>query len=264
MYTLFEAIDDFLRGRRIFAPEAPLAGRLRWLVVFVVAFGVFYGAVMGSYSGLAPGRFQQLLYSGVKVPLLLLTTFLLCLPSFFVANTLAGLRDDFGQALRAVVGTQSCVTIVLASLAPFTAVWYLSNDNYRQAVLFNAVMFGVASAAAQVVVRRYYAPLIRRSPRHRHMLRVWFVLYVFVGIQMGWVLRPFIGNPNVPPAFFRTEAWGNAYVAVGRLIAGTVGDLGIGPLLRLWLLAGVLPLALIFTAFYLYHVIGEKHRPGAS
>ena len=27
------------------------------------------------------------------------------------------------------------------------------------------------------------------------MLRTWLVIYVFVGIQMGWVLRPFVGSP---------------------------------------------------------------------
>ena len=28
------------------------------------------------------------------------------------------------------------------------------------------------------------------------MLRTWIVIYVFVGIQMGWVPRPFIGDPK--------------------------------------------------------------------
>lgn len=32
--------------------------------------------------------------------------------------------------------------------------------------------------------------------------------------QMGWVLRPFIGNPTLPVTFFRAEQWGNAYVEV--------------------------------------------------
>ena len=114
MRVFFRAIDDFLHGRGAFAVEAPLSGRLRWLFALLAVCGVFYGAVMGTYSGLAPGRVHQLLYSGVKVPLLLLVTFLLCLPSFFVVNTIAGLRDDFGQVLRALVATQSCVTVVLA------------------------------------------------------------------------------------------------------------------------------------------------------
>ncbi len=260
MYTLLQTIDDFLRGRGAFAPEAPLAGRLRWLVVLVITCGPFYGAVMGTFSGLAPGRFHQLLYSGVKVPLLLLATFLLCLPSFFVINTIAGLREDFGRVLRALIGTQSCVTVVLASLAPLTVVWYVFSADYQLALLFNAVMFGIASFAAQVVVRRYYGPLIRRSKRHRQLLRVWLLLYVFVGIQMAWVLRPFIGDPRLPVAFFRSEAWGNAYVVVAHLVVHAVNRTGIAPLLWVWLIAGVLPLALIFAGFYIYHVVHERHR----
>jgi len=157
------------------------------------------------------------------VPLLLLATFVLCLPSFFVVNTLAGLRDDFGQVLRALVATQSCVTVVLAALAPITAFWYVSCRDYGLVLLFNMVMFGVATLAAQIVVRRYYRPLIAREPRHRRLLWAWFALYAFVGVQMGWVLRPFIGNPETPVAFFRAEAWGNAYVVVGGLVLQAVG-----------------------------------------
>ena len=36
---------------------------------------------------------------------------------------------------------------------------------------------------------------------------------------MGWVLRPFIGDPSLPVAFFRQGAWGNAHVVVAGLIA---------------------------------------------
>lgn len=219
MRKFLELADEFLRGRDRFAPDAPVARRLKWLFAFVVIFGTFYGVVMGCFTGIAPGRLHQLIYSGVKVPMLLLVTFALCLPSFFVFNTIAGLRDDFDQSLRAVIAAQACVSIVLAALAPVTAFFYASNTNYSMAVLFNGLMFAVASVTAQRVVRRYYAPLIRRSPRHRILMYAWFFLYIFVGIQMGWVLRPFIGDPNVPVAFLRREAWGNAYVVIMQLIA---------------------------------------------
>jgi len=222
-HGFLQVIDDFLRGQGAFAIEAPHRGRIRWLVLLVLACGLFYGAVMGTYGGLAPDRLHQLLYSGVKVPLLLLVTFLLCLPFFFVVNTVAGLGDDFGLALRALMAAQACVTVVLASLAPITIVWYFSCKDYSLAILFNAVMFGIASITAQVVVRRYYRSLMDRSPRHRHLLYVWFILYAFVGIQMGWVLRPFIGDPDLPVAFFRSGAWGNAYVVLARLIIKGLG-----------------------------------------
>jgi hypothetical protein len=50
------------------------------------------------------------------------------------------------------------------------------------------------------------------------MLRIWIIIYVFVRIQMGWVLRPFIGNPRAPVQFFREGAWSNACEFVLQLI----------------------------------------------
>ncbi len=40
--------------------------------------------------------------------------------------------------------------------------------------------------------------------RHtRLVFRCWIVLFSLVGAQMGWVLRPFIGNPDLPFTLFR-------------------------------------------------------------
>jgi hypothetical protein len=55
------------------------------------------------------------------------------------------------------------------------------------------------------------------------MLRGWLALYAFVGVQMGWVLRPFIGQIGEPTTFFRSEAWGNAYVKVLELVLDVIG-----------------------------------------
>jgi hypothetical protein len=35
---------------------------------------------------------------------------------------------------------------------------------------------------------------------------------------MGWVLRPFVGDPNRPFSLFREDTWGNAYLIVFQLI----------------------------------------------
>ena len=35
----------------------------------------------------------------------------------------------------------------------------------------------------------------------------WFVLYAFVSIKVGWVLRPFIGDPALPTEFLREGKW---------------------------------------------------------
>lgn len=217
MKTFLLHADDVLRARPWEAETRHARSQFLSLALFIAVFGAVYGAVLGSFGGFAGDRIFQVIYSALKVPLLLLATFALSLPSFFVINTLAGLRVDFPQALRALVATQAGLTMILASFAPFTALWYLSYGNYRAAVLFNAFMFGTASLAAQRLLRSFYRPLIERNPRHRSLLWLWLTIYAFVGIQMGWILRPFVGDPNSPTHFFRREVWGNAYVIIAKL-----------------------------------------------
>ncbi|MGE3821524.1 MAG: hypothetical protein AB7I30_19100 [Isosphaeraceae bacterium] len=208
MNGLSRLIEGVLQGR----PSARSWG-------LAVACGMGYGLVMGSFGG----RVGQSVLSALKVPLLLSTTVALSLPSFFIVNTLRGLRADFGEVLRALIGSQAALTVVLVSLAPLTAFFYASTTNYRAAILFNGLMFGAASVAAQVPLRRSYRQLIERDPRHRGLIGLWLLLYAFVGIQMGWVLRPFIGDPTGPTQFFREGAWDNAYMAVAGMVAEVLG-----------------------------------------
>jgi hypothetical protein len=147
----FQFSDLVLRGQRPAARPGegihlPLLGSL---ILALLVYGMFYGGVMGTYGGFAGARMWQVVYSGVKVPLLLIVTFLLSLPSFFVLNTLVGLRHDFPRVLGALVATQAGLTVILSALAPFTAFWYVSGSGYQAAILFNGVMFGVASFGAQ-------------------------------------------------------------------------------------------------------------------
>jgi hypothetical protein len=210
--------DRILRGSPVEADRAPPARTLLRSLASTLIAGMIYGAVMGTFGGFGGDRVWQIVFSSLKVPLLLVATFALSLPSFFVLNSLFGVRSDFAEVLRALLAAQAGLTIILAGLAPYTAFWYVSFDNYRVAILFNALIFAVASFAAQWLLRRYYMPLIARNRRHRLMLRTWLVVYAFVGIQMGWILRPFIGAPGLPAQFFREETWGNAYVIVARMI----------------------------------------------
>jgi hypothetical protein len=126
--------------------------------------------------------------------------------------------DKMRDVLRALLAAQAVLTIVLASLAPLTMVFYASTRDYDAWLLFNALMFAIASFAAQRFLRRQYRALIGRNPVHRRLLYVWLTIFAFVGIQMGWVLRPFIGQPNRPVQFFRHGAWGNAYVEIAQTL----------------------------------------------
>jgi len=215
MGGLLESADALLRGRE-------RAWSWKVLALVIVVFGPVYGAVMGSYAFAGPERLLQVLYSAVKVPMLLLVTTGICLPGFFVISTVAGVRDDFRASFAAILSGQATMSVMLAALAPVTALVYVSGAPYGVALLTNAAMFAVGTGAAQFVMRRDYRVLIARRPRHRALLVFWAVLYAFVGIQLGWTLRPFIGVPGWFPTFLRDEPLTNAYVEVWAIVRRAV------------------------------------------
>jgi len=216
--------DDILRRAPWVTEQFGTRRAVVRMIGCLILFGLIYGAAMGSFRALAsqPQWLRQAAYSAAKVPLLLTATFLISLPNYFVLNSLFGLRNDFAQAVRALVAAQAGFAIVLAALAPMTLLWYASSAVYQHALLFNGVMFLVASVAAQFLVRGYYKPLIARNRRHRTLLWCWLGVYTLVAIQMAWLLRPFLGSPAEKVQFLRPEAWDNAYVIVARLVWRTL------------------------------------------
>ncbi len=225
MSSLLASADDVLRRAAWTTRSAEVRSSLVRLAACLMAFALWYGAVMGAFRGLT-GQDQwlrQMIYAAMKVPLLLTASFALGLPSFFVLSTLFGLRRDFAESVRALVAAQAGLAIVLAALSPLTLLWYASSVDYQQALLFNGAMFATASVAAQYLLLAYYRPLLQRDPRHRRMLACWALIYILVAIQLAWLLRPFIGSPNADVQFLRPEAWDNAYVKVGQLIWRAVG-----------------------------------------
>lgn len=225
MYGLFATADGVLRRDAWTTRSTELRTALPRLVGCLVAWGLAYGAIMGAYRGLN-GYDQwllQIVYSAVKVPLLLSASFIISLPSFFVLSTLFGLRRDFGESVRAIVAAQAGLAVVLASFSPLTLLWYASSPDYALALIVNGIMFAAASLTAQQLLRSYYLSLIARNPRHRRMLACWGFAYVLVAIQLAWLMRPFIGSPNRDVQFLRPEAWDNAYVVIARLVWHALG-----------------------------------------
>lgn len=200
------------------------------LLGIVVVCGAAYGLVMGTLPGRGarPTGERELaaLYAALKVPILLTGATFVCLPNFFVVNALFGLRGDFAAATRGILSAQGTVAVCLLSLAPVTAVVYVSGASYPVALAWNACAFALAALGGQRTLARHYRPLVARRPRHRQAVGAWLVLYVFVSIKLAWILRPFVGDPALPVEFLRAEKWQeNPYVNLFWTAAWLVGSL---------------------------------------
>lgn len=240
-----------LRGGTV---EVPAGG----LSVVIVALGMIFGVCMGCFALLKVGGpvTMQMVASAVKVPLLFILTLLVTLPSLYVSNALVGSRLSLGSMLRLLVASMGVLVAVLASLGPIVAFFSFVTDNYSFIVLLNVVVFAASGFLGlsfllqtlhrlSVVEKERALPIevvehveaekgtpspastpgaLDRMEGHvlgkhvKTVFRVWMVLFGLVGAQMGWVLRPFIGDPNRPFTWFR-ERDSNFFEAVFNALA---------------------------------------------
>lgn len=211
-----DAVDHFLKRGGGRGPEwAELPASLP--LVLGIACGAIAGAAIGGYHGVAGDRFLMLVYAGLKVPLLFGATLLLAVPAFYVLNLVFGVGDDFREVWAGLADYQLSVSIQLLALTPVTLLLNLTMGDYRLAQAWSTLMFAYAAWAARRSLSYRYRVLVRRNPVHARLRVAWFVLYAFVGVQFGWVLRPFLGHPDRPVEFLRDEV-GNAYVEVARVL----------------------------------------------
>jgi hypothetical protein len=251
----FLDLDRLLRGELTRAESlqrgsvevAP--GRLSLVLVILC---MVYGACMGAFAVFGPrgGHAMQVVASMLKVPALFFLTLLATLPSLYVFNALVGSRLTLPAVIRLLGAALGVNVAVLVSLGPIVAFFSVSTTSYPFMVLFDVLAFAVSGVLGQLfllqVLQRLslaqsqpdtivdrpepaepdpdspgaLTPLDRQVPsRHvRSVFRLWLVVFALVGSQMGWILRPFVGNPGVPVQFFREDSFTNAYVAVVEMI----------------------------------------------
>lgn len=238
MSDLLRQLDRLLRGdftRPDELGQGRVAVPLRTLVVACLLCGVVYGLCMGLYaatSGLERGALQ-FASSAFKVPLLFLLTLVVTFPSLYVFAALAGSSLRVHDMLRLLVAAVTVDMAVLASFGPVTVFFTVFTTSYPFVALLNVIFFLIAGAVslgflmrAVGAVFRDDAPAAQGAPsqsRARSIIRVWIVIYGVVGTQMGWILRPFIGNPELPFVWFRHHRESNVFAALLDLLRDVGG-----------------------------------------
>jgi len=223
------------------------------LASVILILGMIYGLCMGSFGLFqhGPRAVPQLLATAGKVPLLFLLTLLVTFPSLYVFNALIGSRLSLGSTLRLIIAAMAIMLAVLASLGTIVAFFSASTTDYSFILLLNVIVFSVSgflgmkfllqtlhrltltqtaeeSAAAEPSAVPEPGGALDKTENQAisanvtKIFRIWIVVFGLVGAQMAWVLRPFIGAPNVEFTLFRARE-SNFFEAVGRALTHLLG-----------------------------------------
>src|SRR5512146_1539290 len=186
-----------------------LGRKLLYSTLTVVGLAGFFGLVAGAYSGPA-----QAISAGIKLPLLFFATFVICFPAFYVVQVLVGSRLRLPQVVVLVFGALSLTSILLAAFVPVIAFFLLTGANYYFQHLLNIAIAGIAGAYGMYEGLAVVCDKRGVYPRKAlTIMRAWALLFAFVGVQLAWNLRPFLGDRNRPFRGFGSYQ-GNFYAAV--------------------------------------------------
>jgi hypothetical protein len=170
----------------------------------------------------------QSLFTAIKFPLLI---FLTCAGNALVNGMLAqvlGSGLSMRQTFCAILMSFAVASVVLVGLSPITCFVVLNAPDLasdRKVIGHSVVLLThvlVISYAGIVANRHLLRVLVRTSDtpvRATAVLFGWLTGNLFLGAQLAWVLRPFIGSPQLGVAFLRQDPLrGNFYEAVWRAL----------------------------------------------
>jgi hypothetical protein len=223
----FGIIEKILRNRLEFFAEiregVGLQAKMKGMIISSVSFFAIYGAVLGSSHSL-----WQTLSSAVKLPLLFIATLFVCVPSLYFFGLLFGSKQSLRQNMSLILTAVTVTGVLLLSLAPITMFFLLTTTHahYQFFKLLNVGIFAVSGLMGVVFLYQGMKVVsgveLEGANTRRWVLFIWMFVYAFVGSQMAWTIRPFIGAPGVEFELFR-QLGGNFYSNVLYSIGDIMG-----------------------------------------
>ena len=181
-------------------------------VFLLGSFLFLYGIVMGVYSGLL-----QAVVSGVKLAILFTLALVICFPAFFIVQYILGSRLKLHQMVSILLSGFVLMAAIMLSFVPIVVIFLLTGGNYYFLHLLHiAIMVFAGIFGMNTIVRALEFSCEKKDVYPRTgvvVFRFWVVILAFVGIQLAWNLRPFLGEKDKPFELF-THKEGNFYTAV--------------------------------------------------
>jgi hypothetical protein len=244
MWQGIRELDQILRGQAT-RPESLHAGEIRISILRVLPLLVLLGAVYGffmSWYGIFTREeleYRFVVAAILKTPALFMLTLMVTFPSLYVFNALVGSRLSVRMLLKLVLAALGVTLAVLASFGPVVAFFSATTSSYHFIGLLNVALFALAGALGVHFLLQTLGRLVAidlqpiasadlraestsisdygRMREARQVFYCWVVAFALVGVQMSWVLRPFIGDPEQPFSWFRPRE-SNFFAAVVQAI----------------------------------------------
>ena len=214
----FDTLSLFIRDREAVYKNVKNETNLReyaiTAILATIISAALYGAVMGLYAGGI-----QILYDAVKIPLLLLISLFVSLPTFYVLNGILGGELSLRQMAVLFMISMTIMSVMMIAFLPVTLFFTLTTPErtftaYGFTVLLNVLFFALSGLTAVSYLLNGFNRIHGENKKWVPAMMIGSAVLAFVGTQLAWVLRPYF---HVSLAFVAPPE-GNFYIALFGLI----------------------------------------------
>jgi hypothetical protein len=190
-----------LKYRNYLLHQIQSGRELEVIVIDLLLVAALPTAAYGLVTGLATNSLARILTNPFKLPVLLVLTTVLCLPTLYIFSSYLGSRRSFAQMTALAFSGIAIVGVVLAAFAPIT--WFLTftaPGAYALHVLVNVAVLSLAGCMGVGFLFHGIRKLQADAPnlgKQTSFMSLWVALYGLVGAQMGWMLRPFFSPSDI-------------------------------------------------------------------
>lgn len=185
----------------------------------ILVFGGFYGAVMGLYAG-----GLQILFDALKIPMLLLISLFVSLPTYYVLSGILGGELSLRQLTTLFMVSFAVMSTLLVAFMPVTLFFTLTTPErtfttYAFTILLNVGFFALSGLTAVSYLLKGFSRIHDENRSWVLSFIIGSLVLIFVGTQLAWVLRPYFHFSDqfiAPPS-------GNFYIALLQLILRLLG-----------------------------------------
>lgn len=205
-----------LRDRPAFW-ESVRCHRLQWkdlipMVAFVVLVCSLYGAILAGW------RSPQLsIYVAIKLPMLFIGTISIVSLFNWMTATILGSGLSMKTTIIVAFASMTISCWILLGLIPvsvffmMTGVPHAGTDQelqyaHNSILITHITILGIAGIAGNITLLKGLRNVVRSQCPVNGLFILWISAFSFVGCQMSWILRPFVGSPFYPVAFMRPDA----------------------------------------------------------
>ncbi len=181
--------------------------------IIIIVLTALYGASMGVFPGGV-----QVIYDAVKIPLLLLVTLYVTVPTYYIFDALFGGKLSLRQILAILLTGFGLMALILIALLPVNLFFILTtgantgSSAYAFIILLNLAIYTVAGLGALTFIIDGYRATHEGVEWKLGFLMSSLVL-ILVGTQMSWILRPYFNSDAVI-----RPVGGNFYIDVGAFV----------------------------------------------